>query len=247
MSLENEIALVTGASRGIGAAIADCLASAGATVVGTATSEGGAEAISARLNEASVTGCGMVLDVADQASIDALMSAIAEKYGAPTILVNNAGITNDNLLMRMKDDEWERVINTNLSSVYRLSKGVLRGMMKARKGRIINISSVVGSMGNAGQSNYAAAKAGIDGFTRSLAREVGSRGITVNSVAPGFIETDMTNELPEAQRKSLIENIPLQQLGLPEDIANAVLFLAGASGRYITGETLQVNGGMYMS
>ncbi|MEW8625726.1 MAG: 3-oxoacyl-ACP reductase FabG [Candidatus Thiodiazotropha sp.] len=247
MSLENEIALVTGASRGIGAAIADCLASAGATVVGTATSEGGAEAITARLNEASVTGCGMVLDVADQASIDALMSAIAEKYSAPTILVNNAGITNDNLLMRMKDDEWERVINTNLSSVYRLSKGVLRGMMKARKGRIINISSVVGSMGNAGQSNYAAAKAGIDGFTRSLAREVGSRGITVNSVAPGFIETDMTNELPEAQRKSLIENIPLQQLGLPEDIANTVLFLAGASGRYITGETLHVNGGMYMS
>ncbi|MCG8017484.1 MAG: 3-oxoacyl-ACP reductase FabG [Candidatus Thiodiazotropha sp. 'RUGA'] len=247
MSLENEIALVTGASRGIGAAIADCLASAGATVVGTATSEGGAEAISARLNEASVAGCGMVLDVADQASIDALMSAIAEKYSAPTILVNNAGITNDNLLMRMKDDEWERVINTNLSSVYRLSKGVLRGMMKARKGRIINISSVVGSMGNAGQSNYAAAKAGLDGFTRSLAREVGSRGITVNSVAPGFIETDMTNELPEAQRKSLIENIPLQQLGLPEDIANAVLFLAGASGRYITGETLHVNGGMYMS
>ncbi|MCG7900100.1 MAG: 3-oxoacyl-ACP reductase FabG [Candidatus Thiodiazotropha lotti] len=247
MSLENEIALVTGASRGIGAAIADCLASAGATVVGTATSEGGAEAITARLNEASVTGCGMVLDVADQASIDALMSGIAEKYSAPTILVNNAGITNDNLLMRMKDDEWERVINTNLSSVYRLSKGVLRGMMKARKGRIINISSVVGSMGNAGQSNYAAAKAGIDGFTRSLAREVGSRGITVNSVAPGFIETDMTNELPEAQRKSLIENIPLQKLGLPEDIANAVLFLAGASGRYITGETLHVNGGMYMS
>ncbi|MCG7937249.1 MAG: 3-oxoacyl-ACP reductase FabG [Candidatus Thiodiazotropha lotti] len=248
MSLENEIALVTGASRGIGAAIADCLAAAGATVVGTATSEGGAEAITARLNEASaVTGCGMVLDVADQASIDALMSGIAEKYSAPTILVNNAGITNDNLLMRMKDDEWERVINTNLSSVYRLSKGVLRGMMKARKGRIINISSVVGSMGNAGQSNYAAAKAGIDGFTRSLAREVGSRGITVNSVAPGFIETDMTNELPEAQRKSLIENIPLQQLGLPDDIANAVLFLAGASGRYITGETLHVNGGMYMS
>ncbi|ODB88877.1 3-oxoacyl-ACP reductase [Candidatus Thiodiazotropha endoloripes] len=247
MSLENEIALVTGASRGIGAAIADCLASAGATVVGTATSEGGAEAITARLNEASVTGCGMVLDVADQASIDALMSGITEKYSAPTILVNNAGITNDNLLMRMKDDEWERVINTNLSSVYRLSKGVLRGMMKARKGRIINISSVVGSMGNAGQSNYAAAKAGIDGFTRSLAREVGSRGITVNSVAPGFIETDMTNELPEAQRKSLIENIPLQKLGLPEDIANAVLFLAGASGRYITGETLHVNGGMYMS
>ncbi|MEJ2621355.1 MAG: 3-oxoacyl-ACP reductase FabG [Candidatus Thiodiazotropha sp.] len=247
MSLENEITLVTGASRGIGAAIADCLGAAGATVVGTATSEAGAEAITARLNGAAVEGCGMVLDVVDQSSIDALLSAVAEKYAAPTVLVNNAGITNDNLLMRMKDDEWDRVINTNLSSVYRLSKGVLRGMMKARKGRIINISSVVGSMGNAGQSNYAAAKAGIDGFTRSLAREVGSRGITVNSVAPGFIETDMTNELPEAQRKSLIENIPLQQLGLPEDIANAVLFLAGASGRYITGETLHVNGGMYMS
>jgi 3-oxoacyl-[acyl-carrier protein] reductase len=246
MSLESEIALVTGASRGIGAAIADCLASAGATVVGTATSEAGAEAITARLNAAEVTGCGMVLDVADQSSIDRLLSGMAEKYSAPTILVNNAGITNDNLLMRMKDDEWDRVINTNLSSVYRLSKGVLRGMMKARKGRIISISSVVGSMGNAGQSNYAAAKAGIDGFTRSLAREVGSRGVTVNSVAPGFIETDMTNELPEAQRKSLIENIPLQQLGLPEDIANAVLFLAGPSGRYITGETLHVNGGMYM-
>ncbi len=247
MSLDNEIALVTGASRGIGAAIADGLAAAGATVVGTATSETGAEAITARLQGADAAGCGMVLDVAEQSSIDALMSAITEQYGAPTILVNNAGITNDNLLMRMKDDEWERVINTNLSSVYRLSKAVLRGMMKARKGRIVNISSVVGSIGNAGQSNYAAAKAGIDGFTRSLAREVGSRGVTVNSVAPGFIETDMTNELPEAQRKSLLENIPLQQLGSPEDIANSVLFLAGASGRYITGETLHVNGGMYMS
>lgn len=246
MSLDNELALVTGASRGIGAAIADSLAMAGATVVGTATSEAGAQAITERMQSAGAKGCGMLLDVADQASIDALMSAIGEKFGPPTILVNNAGITNDNLLMRMKDEEWERVINTNLSSVFRLSKSVLRGMMKARKGRIISISSVVGSMGNAGQSNYAAAKAGIDGFTRSLAREVGSRGITVNSVAPGFIETDMTNELPQAQRQSLVENIPLQQLGLPKDIANAVLFLAGESGRYITGETLHVNGGMYM-
>ncbi|MES9941307.1 MAG: 3-oxoacyl-ACP reductase FabG [Candidatus Thiodiazotropha sp. 6PLUC2] len=247
MSLENELALVTGASRGIGASIADTLSSAGATVIGTATSESGAQAITDRMDAAGFQGSGMVLDVADQDSIDVLMAAISEKYGVPGILVNNAGITNDNLLMRMKDDEWDRVINTNLSSVFRLSKSVLRGMMKARKGRIISISSVVGSMGNAGQSNYAAAKAGIDGFTRSLAREVGSRGITVNSVAPGFIETDMTNQLPEAQRKSLIESIPLQQLGSPEDIANAVLFLAGESGRYITGETLHVNGGMYMT
>ncbi|MES9831195.1 MAG: 3-oxoacyl-ACP reductase FabG [Candidatus Thiodiazotropha sp. LLP2] len=247
MSLEKELALVTGASRGIGASIADALSSAGATVIGTATSESGAQAITDRMSSAGYQGCGMVLDVADQDSIDTLIAAISDKYGVPGILVNNAGITKDNLLMRMKDDEWEAVINTNLSSVFRLSKSVLRGMMKARKGRIISISSVVGSMGNAGQSNYAAAKAGIDGFTRSLAREVGSRGITVNSVAPGFIETDMTNQLPEAQRKSLIESIPLQQLGSPADIANAVLFLAGESGRYITGETLHVNGGMYMT
>ncbi|MEJ2609530.1 MAG: 3-oxoacyl-ACP reductase FabG [Candidatus Thiodiazotropha sp.] len=246
MSLDNEIALVTGASRGIGASIADCLASAGATVIGTATSEAGAQAITEHLQVAGHKGCGMVLDVADSVSIATFIAAASKAYGTPTILVNNAGITNDNLLMRMKDDEWERVISTNLSSVYRLSKSVLRGMMKARKGRIISISSVVGSMGNAGQTNYAAAKAGIDGFTRSLAKEVGSRGITVNSVAPGFIETDMTKQLPEAQRKSLEEHIPLQKLGQPEDIANAVLFLAGESGRYITGETLHVNGGMYM-
>ncbi len=246
MSLENEIVLVTGASRGIGAAIADKLAQAGATVVGTATSEGGAAAITERMQAAGQSGKGMVLDVSDQSSIDALMTAIASEYGNPTILVNNAGITRDNLLMRMKDEEWDAIINTNLSSVYRLSKAVLRGMMKARKGRVINISSVVGAMGNAGQTNYAAAKAGIHGFTRAMAREVGSRGITVNSVAPGFIETDMTRELPEAQRKQLVESIPLQQLGQPEDVANAVLFLAGESGRYITGETLHVNGGMYM-
>jgi 3-oxoacyl-[acyl-carrier protein] reductase len=247
MSLENEIALVTGASRGIGAAIADKLAQAGAVVIGTATSEQGAQAITERLQAADLKGRGMVLDVSDQTSVDALMAAIGEAYGNPTILVNNAGITRDNLLMRMKDDEWESIINTNLSSVYRLSKAVLRGMMKARKGRVINISSVVGAMGNAGQSNYAAAKAGIHGFTKAMAREVGSRGITVNAVAPGFIETDMTNALPEAQRKQLVESIPLQRLGRPEDVANAVLFLAGETGQYITGETLHVNGGMYMS
>jgi len=246
MSLENEIALVTGASRGIGAAIADTLAQAGATVIGTATSEQGAAAITERLQSAGVKGRGMVLNVSEQGSIDALMEAVGNEYGTLTILVNNAGITRDNLLMRMKDEEWDAIINTNLTSVYRLSKAVLRGMMKARKGRVISISSVVGAMGNAGQTNYAAAKAGIHGFTRSLAREVGSRGITVNAVAPGFIETDMTRELPEAQRKQLIDNIPLQQLGQPEDVANAVLFLAGESGRYITGETLHVNGGMYM-
>ena len=246
MSLENEIALVTGASRGIGASIASKLGQAGATVIGTATSEKGADAISERIQAAGLKGKGMVLNVSDQASIDALMEAISAEFGSPSILVNNAGITRDNLLMRMKDDEWDDIINTNLSSVYRLSKAVLRGMMKARKGRVINISSVVGTMGNAGQANYAAAKAGIHGFSRSMAREVGSRGITVNSIAPGFIETDMTKELPEAQRKQLEANIPLQHLGQPEDVANAVLFLAGESGRYITGETLHVNGGMYM-
>jgi 3-oxoacyl-[acyl-carrier protein] reductase len=246
MSFENEIALITGASRGIGAAIADKLGQAGATVIGTATSEKGAEAITERLQAAGIKGQGMLLDVSDQTSIDALMKQVSSDYGAPSILVNNAGITRDNLLMRMKDDEWEAIINTNLSSVYRLSKAVLRGMMKARKGRVISISSVVGAMGNAGQTNYAAAKAGIHGFTRSMAREVGSRGITVNAVAPGFIETDMTKALPEAQRKQLEENIPLQHLGQPEDVANAVLFLAGESGGYITGETLHVNGGMYM-
>ena len=246
MSLENEIALVTGASRGIGASIASKLGQAGATVIGTATSENGADAISERIQAAGLKGKGMVLNVSDQASIDALMEAISAEFGSPSILVNNAGITRDNLLMRMKDDEWDDIINTNLSSVYRLSKAVLRGMMKARKGRVINISSVVGTMGNAGQANYAAAKAGIHGFSRSMAREVGSRGITVNSIAPGFIETDMTKELPETQRKQLEANIPLQHLGQPEDVANAVLFLAGESGRYITGETLHVNGGMYM-
>lgn len=247
MSLEKEIALVTGASRGIGAAIADALAKAGAITIGTATSETGAKAISERFETAGYSGRGMVLNVTDPASVDSVIKTIAEEYGNPTILVNNAGITRDNLLMRMKDEEWESIIDTNLTSIFRLSKAVLRGMMKARRGRIINISSVVGAMGNAGQTNYSAAKAGIFGFTRSMAREVGSRGITVNSVAPGFIDTDMTRDLPEEQRKSLIENIPLQKLGQPEDIANAVLFLASDTGGYITGETIHVNGGMYMS
>lgn len=246
MSLKNEIALVTGASRGIGAAIADKLGEAGAVVIGTATSEKGAGEISARLQGAGHSGRGMVLNVTEQESVNALMSQLSSEYGAPTILVNNAGITRDNLLMRMKDEEWDAIIATNLSSVYRLSKAVLRGMMKARKGRIINISSVVGAMGNIGQTNYAAAKAGIFGFTRAMAKEVGSRDITVNSVAPGFIETDMTRELPEEQRRHLVEDIPLQRLGQPEDVAHAVLFLAGDGGRYITGETLHVNGGMYM-
>jgi len=247
MNLQNEIALVTGASRGIGAAIADKLAEAGASVIGTATTEKGAQEITARLQAGGYKGKGKVLNVTEQSSVDALMNEIAAEFGAPTILVNNAGITRDNLLMRMKDEEWESILDTNLTSVFRLSKAVLRAMMKARKGRIVNISSVVGSMGNAGQTNYAAAKAGIHGFTRSMAREVGSRGITVNSVAPGFIETDMTKELPEAQRKHLEENIPLQKLGQPVDVANAVLFLVGETGGYITGETLHVNGGMYMS
>ena len=246
MTLDTEIALVTGASRGIGAAIADGLAQSGAIVVGTATSEAGAEAISNRFHKAGYRGRGMVLNVTEQTSVDEVIKAVTGEYGAPTILVNNAGITRDNLLMRMKDEEWQSIIDTNLTSVFRLSKAVLRGMMKARKGRIINISSVVGAMGNAGQTNYAAAKAGIFGFTRSMAREVGSRGITVNAIAPGFIDTDMTRELSEEQRKGLIENIPLQRLGQPEEIAHAVVFLASEAGAYITGETLHVNGGMYM-
>lgn len=244
--LDNQIALVTGASRGIGAAIADTLGGAGAVVIGTATSESGAAAITHRLEEAGIKGEGMVLNVTDADSIDSVLKAIAEKYGAPGILVNNAGITRDNLLMRMKDEEWDDIINTNLTSIYRLSKACLRAMMKAKKGRIISIGSVVGATGNAGQTNYAAAKAGMLGFTRSLAREVGSRGITVNAVAPGFIETDMTDALPEEQRKKLLAEVPLGRLGTPREIANAVLFLASGQAEYITGETLHVNGGMYM-
>ena len=247
MSLENEIALVTGASRGIGQAIAEALGRHGATVVGTATSEKGAEAITAYFAERGITGKGFVLNVTEQASIDATLNAIGEEFGAPSILVNNAGITQDNLLMRMKDEEWDNVLNTNLTSVYRVTKACLRAMMKARKGRVINISSVVGAAGNAGQTNYSAAKAGLLGFTKSLAREVGARGVTVNAVAPGFIDTDMTRELPEAQRTALLQSIPLQRLGQPEEIAATVAFLASAEAAYITGETLHVNGGMYMS
>ncbi len=247
MTLENDIAFVSGASRGIGREIALALGAQGATVVGTATSDKGAEAISAYLQEAGITGMGVCMNVTEQASIDAALAAVGEAYGQPTILVNNAGITRDNLLMRMKDEEWEAIINTNLTSIYRLSKAVLRGMMKARRGRIISIASVVGVSGNAGQTNYAAAKAGVIGFSKSLAREVGSRGITVNVVAPGFIDTDMTRALPEAQREALLSQIPLGRLGNPAEIAQAVAFLASPGAAYITGETIHVNGGMYMA
>jgi 3-oxoacyl-[acyl-carrier protein] reductase len=242
--LQGEIALVTGASRGIGAAIADTLAAQGATVIGTATSASGAQAIGARL--AAHGGHGRALDVTDSAAVEALIEAIAKEFGAVSILVNNAGITRDNLLMRMKDEDWQAILDTNLTSVFRTSKAVLRGMMKARKGRIVNIASVVGVTGNPGQTNYAAAKAGIIAFSKSMAKEIGSRGITVNVVAPGFIDTDMTKALPEAQRAALLEQIALGQLGQPADIANAVAFLAGPGAGYITGETLHVNGGMYM-
>lgn len=247
MTITNKVALVTGASRGIGAAIAEQLGAAGAVVIGTATSESGAEKISARLQELGVRGAGRVLNVTDADSVASLLKSVQEEFGAPEILVNNAGITKDNLLMRMSDDEWFDVINTNLSAVFRLSKAVLRGMMKARWGRIINISSVVGAMGNAGQTNYAATKAGVAGFARSLAAEVGSRSITVNTVAPGFIDTDMTKVLPEEQKQLLLSKIPLGRLGKPEEIAAVVAFLASDAGGYISGETIHVNGGMYMS
>ncbi len=246
MSIEGKVALVTGASRGIGAAIAEKLGAAGAVVIGTATSEAGAEKISARFAENSMQGAGKVLNVTDADSVAALLKEIQAEYGAPAILVNNAGITKDNLLMRMSDDEWFDVVNTNLSSIFRLSKACLRGMMKARWGRVINISSVVGTMGNPGQSNYAATKAGVGGFARSLAKEVGSRGITVNIVAPGFIDTDMTKALNEDQKASISSAIALGRLGQPEEIAGVVEFLAGDAGGYITGETIHVNGGMYM-
>ncbi len=244
--LDNEIAFVTGASRGIGRAIAEGLGRAHATVIGTATTQAGADAISERLADAGIKGTGLQLNVTEQESVDAAMKFIKEHYAAPTILVNNAGVTRDNLLMRMKEDEWQSIIDTNLTSVYRLSKACLRGMMKAKGGRIINIASVVGSTGNPGQANYCAAKAGMIGFTKSLAREVGIRGITVNAVAPGFIDTDMTKELPEQQREELLAGIPLARLGAPEEIANAVIFLASSNASYITGETIHVNGGMYM-
>jgi 3-oxoacyl-[acyl-carrier protein] reductase len=246
-TLNGEIALITGASRGIGQTIALALGKQGATVVGTATSDKGAESISAYLTESGITGQGMALDVTDADSVAQVMASMTEAFGAPSILINNAGITRDNLLMRMKEDEWDDIISTNLTSVYRMSKACLRAMTKARKGRIISISSVVGASGNAGQTNYSAAKAGLIGFTKSLAREVGARGITVNAVAPGFIDTDMTRALPEAQREALLGSIPLNRLGQPEEIAAAVAFLASPGAAYITGETLHVNGGMYMA
>ena len=242
--LKGEIALVTGASRGIGAAIADTLAAQGARVIGTATSETGAQAISARL--AAHDGAGRVLDVNDAAAVEALLADIGKEFGTLSILVNNAGITRDNLLMRMKDEDWQAIIDTNLTSVYRTSKAVMRGMMKARHGRIVNIASVIGVTGNAGQANYAAAKAGIIGVSKALAKEIGSRGVTVNVVAPGFIETDMTRDLPEDARQAMLGQIALGRLGAPQDVANAVLFLVSPAAAYVTGETLHVNGGMYM-
>ncbi len=245
--METRVALVTGASRGIGRAIAEQLAAAGMTVVGTATSDAGAESISGFLSEADNAGTGMALRVDDAASVSETIAAIGEQFGAPTVLVNNAGITRDNLLMRMKEEEWSAVIDTNLNALYRVCKACARGMTKARWGRIINITSVVGSMGNIGQANYAATKAGAEGFSRALARELGSRNITVNCVAPGFIDTDMTRGLPEQQRELLQQQIPLGRLGDPAEIAAVVGFLASEQGGYITGETIHINGGMYMS
>lgn len=244
---ETKIALVTGASRGIGAAIAEKLGRAGFVVVGTATSVNGAAQIDERLKAAAIRGRGMVLDVTDADSVAQLMANVTEEFGTITVLVNNAGITKDNLLMRMSDEEWFDVINTNLSAVYRLSKACLRGMLKARWGRIINISSIVGAMGNAGQTNYSATKAGVMGFTRSLAKEIGSRNITVNAVAPGFIDTDMTRALPEEQRQALVSGIALARLGQPDEIASVVEFLCSDGAAYVTGETIHVNGGLYMS
>jgi len=246
MSFDGKVALVTGATRGIGKAILLALGSAGATVVGTATSAAGAETISAALREAGLNGEGRVLDVNDPAQIDALIAEVQKAHGDVAILVNNAGITRDNLLMRMKDEEWDDILSTNLKSAFRLAKAVIRAMMKARYGRIINITSVVGAAGNAGQTNYAAAKAGLTGFTKSLAREVGSRNITVNCIAPGFIDTDMTRALSDEQKNGLLGQIPLGRLGAPEDIAHAVVYLASTGAGYVTGATLHVNGGMYM-
>ncbi|WP_282341598.1 MULTISPECIES: 3-oxoacyl-ACP reductase FabG [Pseudomonas] len=247
MSLQGKVALVTGASRGIGQAIALELGRQGAIVIGTATSPAGAERIAETLKQNGIEGAGLVLDVTDSDSVSSTLEHIQQHLGQPSILVNNAGITRDNLMLRMKDDEWFEVINTNLNSLFRLSKAVLRGMTKARWGRIINIGSVVGAMGNGGQANYAAAKAGLEGFGRALAREVGSRAITVNAVAPGFIDTDMTRELPEAQRDALLGQIPLGRLGQAEEIAKVVAFLASDGASYVTGATIPVNGGMYMS
>jgi 3-oxoacyl-[acyl-carrier protein] reductase len=245
--LENEVALVTGASRGIGLAIALELGRQGAAVIGTATSNDGVAKISEQLKSAGIKGQGLVLNVTDQGSIDTALTEILNAWGAPTVLVNNAGITRDNLLMRMKDEEWDAIMDTNLKSIFRLSKSVLRAMTKARKGRIISISSIVGATGNPGQCNYAAAKAAVVGFTKSLAREVGSRNITVNAVAPGFIDTDMTRALPDNVRQGLMAQIPLGRLGQAEEIAHAVAFLASPRAAYITGTTIHVNGGMYMN
>lgn len=244
---DKKIALVTGASRGIGAAIAESLGKAGMLVIGTATSAAGAEQIDNRLRELGIEGRGMVLNVTEADSVNQLLETVTRDFGTVTVLVNNAGITKDNLLMRMSDEEWFDVINTNLSAVYRLSKACLRGMLKARWGRIVNISSIVGAMGNAGQTNYSATKAGVMGFTRSLAKEIGSRNITVNAVAPGFIDTDMTRALPEEQRNALVSGIALARLGQPEEIASVVQFLCSDGAAYITGETIHVNGGLYMS
>mgnify|MGYP001482865515 FL=1 len=247
MSLAGKVALVTGASRGIGKATALQLGQQGAIVVGTATSASGAENITAYLKERGITGTGLVLDVCSDESVQAVLAQIQEQFGAPLIVVNNAGITRDNLMLRMKDDEWFDVLDTNLNSLYRVTKAVLRGMTKARWGRIINIGSVVGAMGNQGQANYAAAKAGVEGFSRALARELGARAITVNTVAPGFIDTDMTKELPEAHKEALLSQIPLSRLGQAEEIASVVGFLASEQAAYVTGATIPVNGGMYMS
>ena len=247
MGFDGKTALVTGATRGIGRAIALRLGSQGITIVGTATSESGAKSITEYLRRANITGSGMVLNVTDSDSIEAVVTAIETTYGAPSILVNNAGITRDNLLVRMKDDDWNDIISTNLTPIYKLSKRCLRAMTKARLGRIITITSVVGVMGNAGQTNYAAAKAGVIGFSKSLAREVGARGITVNTVAPGFIDTDMTSSLAEEHKTALLSQVPIKRLGTPEEIAGAVSYLASDDAAYITGETIHVNGGMYMN
>lgn len=247
MSLQGKVALVTGASRGIGQAIALELAGMGVTVIGTATSDSGADAITAYLKEAGNSGRGMRLQVTEEGACEGIVDTLVKEFGGIDILVNNAGITRDNLLMRMKDDEWDDIFTTNLRPIYKLSKAVMRGMMKARWGRIINIASVVGATGNAGQTNYSAAKAAMFGFTKSLAKEIGSRGVTVNAVAPGFIDTDMTKGLPEEQKAKLVENIALGRLGLPQDIADAVGFLASDKAGYITGCTLHVNGGMFMN
>lgn len=244
--IEGKVALVTGATRGIGKAIAQRLAAAGATVVGTATTETGAASISAYLQEMGAKGAGVVLNVTQPEAIDTLVETIAKQYGTPQILVNNAGITRDNLMLRMKAQEWDDVIDTNLTSIFRLTKACLKGMTRARWGRIVSIGSIVGAMGNAGQANYAAAKAGLEGFSRALAKEVGSRNITVNTVAPGFIDTDMTKDLPEANKEAMLSQIPAGRLGKPEEIAAAVAYLVSEEAAYVTGATLPVNGGMYM-